>query len=103
MRSSEPGKERRVTTKHTHNNNEQWWRRASARVRGNVRWESWTMGMLRSRATALLLLVASGSVDPRPAPNRQLVDKLEKLQGYGLPGPDMGALRTPHAVRARQG
>ncbi len=29
----------------------------------------------------LLLLVASGSVDPRPAPNCQLKDKLEKLQG----------------------
>ncbi|KAJ4988244.1 hypothetical protein SVAN01_06340 [Stagonosporopsis vannaccii] len=55
------------------------------------------------RATALLLLVASGAVDPRPAPSCQLGGKLQKLQGYGRPGPDMGALRTPHAVRARQG
>ena len=33
------------------------------------------------RASALLLLVTRGSLDPRPAPNWQLGDKLEKLQG----------------------
>lgn len=94
-RTSEPEKERPKTTTHTTNN--RYCRRECSRSGEAIR--QWENCYDARRALALLLLVADGSLDPQPAPDyRTVLSTSSKASG-----PDMGALGTPHAVRARQG